>query len=442
MHPAGLSRDGEFPRIPKRKSASVCFLIGLLTAGSIVAKAEVVSAVGMDEKIAHLEDAVKALQLELLELRSQAEYLPASQHAPRVERSVTANAAAARPSPPKSSQLNISGDFRLRFENTSAYGDLPDRSRGVLRGRLGAKFDVTNSLTAGARITTGDAGDPNSADITMGQFVDDLEVSLDQAYLAYRIGRNSLVGGKFSNPLVRTDLVWDGDVNPYGAAMQLELLPIGDSTLSLTSIYSIVDEQVVDDDSDMHGVQISLGTKLNSHFNLDLSAAYYDFEIGSLANADAGDIRGNLLSSGGSAYLSDFNLFDIVAAVEYSGLGEAWPLRITADYVRNTGARVSEDTGYSLQVGVGRLSEIGDWHFQYGYSMTETDAVLAAVANDNISYATNYNLHAFAVDYVFAPKTVFDLTVYRFRRDKFDSVLQSGTNDFVNRIRINMNVSF
>lgn len=123
-------------------------------------------------------------------------------------------------------------------------------------------------------------------------------------------------------------------------------------------------------------------------------------------------------------------------------MGEAWPLQFTGDYVRNTGASVPEDTGYSLQFGLRRLSQVGDWRIQYGYSMAETDAVLAAFSHDNITYATNYRLHALGVNYMIAPDTFLDLTAYRYKRDDFSLVTQPGDNDYVNRIRLNMYVEF
>lgn len=173
-----------------------------------------------------------------------------------------------------------------------------------------------------------------------------------------------------------------------------------------------------------------------------LRRSSYDYEIGSLGNADLGDIRGNYLAPGERSYLSDFNLVDVVATIEYSGLSEAWPLQFSGDYVRNTGARVPEDTGYSAQLGAGRLSEVGDWRFQYGYSMAQTDAVLAAFSHDNITYATNYRLHAFTIGYVVAPDTYLDLTAYHYKRDDFTLVPQPGENDSVNRIRVNMYVEY
>ena len=66
-------------------------------------------------------------------------------------------------------------------------------------------------------MTTGNQDDPNSSDITLGDFLDDLTISLDRAYLGVRLGDLFLSGGKFANPFLRTDLVWDGDVNPQGA---------------------------------------------------------------------------------------------------------------------------------------------------------------------------------------------------------------------------------
>lgn len=243
--------------------------MALLISGPGLSNASEDATEDLYEKMHQLESAMRNLQDELSELRAQADSLRTSGSAA----SMAADSLMPSPHGTDSSRLDVSGDARLRYENTSAHAGLPDRNRGVLRGRLGAAYQITDALTAAARLTTGDAGDPNTADVTVGSFVNDLDVSLDQAYVAYQFGNHRAVGGKFANPLKRTDLVWDGDVNPYGAAASFELLNKDNTEISLTAIYSIVDEQVILNDSDMLGAQLSLNTRLSNDLKLGLSTA-------------------------------------------------------------------------------------------------------------------------------------------------------------------------
>src|SRR3546814_10871465 len=76
--------------------------------------------------------------------------------------------------------LDVSGDMRVRQEWN--FVDGRDRSRSAVRARLRATYKIDDHFAVGARIATGDPDDPNSTDVTLGNFVDDFQVSLDQAW--------------------------------------------------------------------------------------------------------------------------------------------------------------------------------------------------------------------------------------------------------------------
>lgn len=331
--------------------------------------------------------------------------------------------------------VTLSGDFRLRYEHT---GDAPDgspaRDRGVLRGRLAADYRTTERLTLGGRLVTGDPGDPNSADVTLGSFTDDLQVSLDRAYVRWSGGAATLLAGKFANPLAGTDLVWDGDVNPQGGAGRFRLFEGDAVTAAFTGIHALVDEQSAGADSTLTGGQLGLEHAGAGPWRAAVDLGYYDYHIGSLAGADAGDIRGNRLDATGTGYLSDFDLLDVVAEVTYEPAGARWPVTFSADFVRNLGAADGEDTGYSGIVAVGDLSAPGDLQLSYGYTVAETDAVFAAYSHDNITYATNYRLHALSLEYVPWPHMRLNLTGYRYRRNDPPA---GEDDDPVTRLRLN-----
>lgn len=335
--------------------------------------------------------------------------------------------------------IEVSGDLRLRYEHTTDHAGDPDRNRGSLRGRLGAAYRLNERVTIGGRLVTGNSDDPNSADVTLSDFTDDFEVSLDRAYAEYRGERGFVVGGKFANPLANTDLVWDGDVNPAGLAGGYTLYRNGGFSAAATGVFAVIDEQTAGRDSDMLGGQLSLSLAPAPDWSLALHGGYYDYSIGSLANADAGDIRGNRLAPGGTEYLSAFELLDILGELRYSGWSAEWPISLTADYVKNLGAEVSGDTGYAVYLGTGRLAHSGDLRFQYGYSEAGTDAVFAAYSQDNITYSTNYRLHTLKLTYVPFAQGRTNLTVYRYRRD--DPAAGQDRDD-VTRIRLSQSFLF
>lgn len=330
--------------------------------------------------------------------------------------------------------------MRVRYEMNMGDKNADDRARWVARARLRASYAVTDWLTAGGQLVTGDPDDPNTADVTLGSFVDDLQVALDQAYLRATFGNLQVQGGKFPQPLARTDLVWDSDVSPQGASASYKA-PLGASaSAKATGLYFIIDDSVVGDDSRMIGGQLALESAVSPNLKLELAAGYYDYRLSSLAGADSGDFRSNLMAGG--RYLSDFNLLDVIGAITFQGMGEAWPVRVAGDYVHNYGAATNEDTGFGIDLFVGRGSRKGDWRFNYGYAQTETDAVLAAFSHDNTGIATNYAQHTLAVDYVVASNVILNATLYHYRPLHALHGAGADPRDWLDRVRFNVLANF
>jgi hypothetical protein len=172
-----------------------------------------------------------------------------------------------------------------------------------------------------------------------------------------------------------------------------------------------------------------------------VSAAYYDYTLGSVVGGDSGDFRNNLRRPDGS-YISDFNLGDFIVGATWSGLGSRLPVRFVGDYVKNFGAETSQDTGYGVDLGIGRVTQPRDWRVTYGYSVAETDSVLGAFSHDNIGIGTNYELHALTFDYVPMPKTLLTAIWYHY---KPENALDAGSNaigDWLDRVRVAFLVSF
>jgi Putative porin len=355
---------------------------------------------------------------------------------------VLAQSRSAEPSSPASasqaeSRLVVSGDFRLRGQGD--YSDSGSRNSAQVRGRLGATYKVNERLKVGARMATGDADDPNSTDVQLSNFDDDLQVSLDLAYVQLDLGEVKVYGGKIPQPFARTELVWDGDVNPQGASVTYEHTRADGSTLRANSLFFLIDEQAVGPESTLFGAQLSYGSHALQHWKYEISAAYYDSSLRSVAGRDSGDFRTNLLNPDGS-YRSDFDLADVILAASWSGLGERWPVRIVGDYVRNLGAATEADSGYGIDCNVGRVSRGHDWRVSYGYSAAETDAVLAAFSHDNIGVATNYRLHTFALDYVPTPKTLVTATWYHYR--PYREISGTEPAGWLDRVRIAFMITF
>jgi Putative porin len=335
-------------------------------------------------------------------------------------------------------RLIVSGDMRVRSQRDYAPTTHENLSAQV-RGRLGATFAASDVVTVGARLVTGDSDDPNSTDVQLSNFDDDLQVSLDQAYLQLNFGDVKIYGGKIPQPFMRTELVWDGDVNPQGASIVYKHALASGAAFRASGLFFIVDESALAPDSTMTGVQLGYDSRVHGEWKYDVSVAYFDYTLGRLAGGDAGDYRSNPLNPDGT-YISDFKLGDLIVGATWTGAGDRWPVRLVADYVHNFGAAGHADTGYGADLSIGRASGQYDWRVTYGYWVAETDAVLAAFSNDNIALATNYRLHALTFDYVPFPRAMLSAIWYRYKRH--DAPPPEIGSDWMERVRLALTFSF
>lgn len=331
--------------------------------------------------------------------------------------------------------VRFNGDFRIRYEYTTAGNGALALGREVARLRAGITYPLRSDVIVRARLATGDPDDPNSTDVTLSSFVNDFAVSLDLASIEFTRPRYGASAGKFTNPLQYTELVWDGDVNPQGVTGRITM---GNTAkLTLTGLYFIVDQQANNLSSDMGGGQLAVSAPSGS-WKVTGAAAYYDYRIRSLTAAGTGDTRSNRLAPGGTAYLSDFDLVDVLVAVDYTGWGEHYPLRVLGDYVHNGGA-ADLNTGWEADVYLGKAQRAGDLRYRYGYGMTETDAVLAAFSHDNTTLGTNYEIHTLAVDAVPLTGLSLNATLYYYRPH---AAAPGVARDYQKRLRLNAMVSW
>ncbi len=342
----------------------------------------------------------------------------------------------------ETARLQFSGDLQLRYEGNFSDVDAPDRNRGVMRGRIRADYQVNSVVTIGAEMSTGDADDPNSVHVTLSDFVDDFEVNLSRMYARLDFDNGvSLVGGKFANPFMRTDLVWDGDVNPQGAAAMYSFQPASGITIRAAGVYSIIEEASLGPDSDMLGGQVQLTFEPHPDWRFTAAVGYYDYSLDTVTSANAGDFRDNL-QNGLGGYLSDFDLFNVLASASYLGLGEHWPVTITEDYVKNLGAAVNDDEGFGTEISLGQTASQGDWRFAYGYSQAEIDAVLGAFSHDNLGIATNYQSHLIGIDYALFEHVILNATLYHYKPLNSAYAGVNAPHDWLDRLRLNLTVSF
>jgi hypothetical protein len=123
--------------------------------------------------------------------------------------------------------FNFSGDFRLRDEpfigGPTNQSQVRNRARFRARLNINAKFN--DDISGGLSVASGDLNDPISTNQTLNQFYTRKPFTLDRAFINYTPHQFKpliLTGGKFAYPWYRTELTWDNDLNPEGAAQTLQ----------------------------------------------------------------------------------------------------------------------------------------------------------------------------------------------------------------------------
>jgi len=100
-----------------------------------------------------------------------------------------------------------------------------DRNISNFRARFGLNDQIDEDLKVTIRLASGSDNQPVSTNQTMGNYFNKDGVWLDQAYIQYTphlgFADASITAGRMPNPFVKTDLVWDEDVNLDGIAVSL-----------------------------------------------------------------------------------------------------------------------------------------------------------------------------------------------------------------------------
>ena len=122
--------------------------------------------------------------------------------------------------------ISFSGDVRVRAEPLfgGPTDESLDRSRARVRARFNAFAELGEQFRTGISLATGDVNDPVSTNATMTGFYTRKAIALDQAFVEFQpreFKPLTLTAGKFRYPWFNTELTWDKDLNPEGAAETL-----------------------------------------------------------------------------------------------------------------------------------------------------------------------------------------------------------------------------
>ena len=349
-------------------------------------------------------------------------------------------------------RMHWEGDLRLRYQHdgfasvnptasdfnyvngTNLSNATDDQDRMRIRARLGVKAKVNDWLTAGIGLTTGSATDPISPNQTQGANSAKYNFGLDRAYLKAEIKPwLNVVGGRFANPWLSTDLVWDPDLAFDGIAASLtprindnwsSFFTLGAFPLEQTEVTTGTGSSNKAKSKWMYGSQVGIKWTSPDLSTVKLGVALYDFShvqgISNEANTTNYDGTAPAFRTKGNSYFdineatcsfscsSKYALSSKFREVNITGQADIATFNpvhvmLTGDYVRNigfdeqeiatrtglpasrTGGIGKQVNGYQVKVAIGMPTtyKANDWQAFAGYKYLEADAVLDAYTDSD-----------------------------------------------------------
>lgn len=317
------------------------------------------------------------------------------------------------------------------------------RFRG--RARLGVESDITDSVTAGLRIVTGNTSDLVSESQTLDGTapyafgLDQLFVRLDERN-TQRFPWLSVVGGRFLNPYqTPTDLIFHKDLTFTGMAATGRF-GLGDGSAEQSHLFvtfgghQLQEIEFSGHDKWMVGGELGANIRWGEGQRLRVAGAFYDFfnVTGQLNPADQpglynytaptflrwGNTLFNIANPNAAsntalfALASKYRLADVNATYTYA-VGR-YTLGVTADAVKNFGFNATEVEantgyyvaprvkGYQTEVSFGNPAVLtaGSWRALVGYRYLQRDAVIDGYTDSDFHFGgTNARGYYLVGDY-------------------------------------------
>ncbi len=335
-------------------------------------------------------------------------------------------------------QINLAGGIAQAGEN--AFLDTNEnriRFRG--RARLGIESELSDSITTGMRIVTGNTSDLVSETQTLDGS-SPYAFGLDQLYIRLderndqRFPWLSVVGGRFLNPYqTPTDLVFHKDLTFTGVAATGRL-GLGDGSAEQSHLFFTLGAHPVQEiefsaeDKWLAAAQLGANVRWGENQRLRVTGAFFDYfnVTGRLNPANEPGIYnytapqflrfGNTLFNIANTPNDTTQLFALASAYRpvnvnatYTFAVGRYTLGATLDAVRNFGfheASVEANTGYyvaprtkgyqaEVSFGYPTVLEAGAWRAVVGYRYLQRDAVLDAFTDSDFHYFGGTNAQGY-----------------------------------------------
>lgn len=281
--------------------------------------------------------------------------------------------------------VNWSGDLRYRHETIDDGSKIGHKNtQHRMRARLQAKSEISEDLTATARLATGGSS-VTSTNQDLGDGGSNKDISIDVFSVDWKFYPNStLTLGKMKNPIYTvgsSDMVFDGDVTPEG-------LSVGYKTdmffASLSQFW--IDNESTKSDVILYAPQA--GVNLNAGpLKVTAGAAWYNFSSiqgTSTSGNDSIEAKGN--STTANTYTFGYKVLN--AFVNVGGNAGDLGYNVYFDYIKNSEAD-TKDTGWLA----GTKLSWKKFSLTYDYRWSENDATVGFLADGDTAGSVNVGLY-------------------------------------------------
>jgi hypothetical protein len=277
--------------------------------------------------------------------------------------------------------MAMKGDFRLRYEQTVKEGSTGRiRERIRFRMSLEAMVNPVSKIVLG--LATGSTADQKSTNATLENQFAGKYIGVDYVYLEYNpVSSLTVFGGKFKNPLWNvTDLVWDSDINPEGAAVSYKQNINSKLSLFANAGVFVLDEASTGEPEDpkMHVVQPGVEYLITDKIGLKVAFTGYMNDYVKLKNNLTGGVSGATNSKTGVNLKSNYNSNVLGLQFTMKEMGLPY-ITIFAETVTNTDTDIkSDNTGNAAGIiaCVEKTVNPGDWQVKLMNRYLEKDACL------------------------------------------------------------------
>lgn len=326
----------------------------------------------------------------------------------------------------------INDNGRETGRDEDFYNTTEDRNRLRTRFRFGLKAKVTQGVEAGARLVTGSTSNPVSTNETLGDYGSSFSVQMDRAYLKYKtLAENwTVVAGRFENPFVRTNLIWDDDLQFDGIAASYYWLRSSSwddddrqwDPFVTFGLFPVNEFELSDKDAWLLGAQTGFSYTWWSQNELRVALGYYHYDntkgirnpvgtevydytappyfqkgnsVFNIANPAPND--NDAATAALYALAFDYQIVDLLVEYDVAAFSPHHVV-LSAEYLKNIGADDEEaealrgaelpetrHDGMLLKATFGwpLVAKPGDWQVSVGYRALRADAVIDAFADSD-----------------------------------------------------------